>query len=202
MLKELFELVKGHATDTVINNPDIPNDKNDDVVAEATNTVASGLRNVVAGGGLENIIALFKGNSSNEQSSVNNLLKNPIVNMMVGHLAGKLMSKYNIGSNQANKVANNLIPGVLGGLISKANSGSGGFSLDGLLNSITGGQVAQQQETGDLNLQDILSKFSGNDNNGGGGGLMDIVTKFAQGAQGQQQKNGGGGLLDLIKGFM
>jgi hypothetical protein len=45
MLKELFDLVKGEATDTVINNPDVPNQYNNDVVAEATNTVASGLRN-------------------------------------------------------------------------------------------------------------------------------------------------------------
>ena len=52
MLKELFELVKGNATETVINNPDVPNEHNDAVVAEATNTVASGLRNIVAGGGL------------------------------------------------------------------------------------------------------------------------------------------------------
>ena len=52
MLKELFELVKEQATNTVINNPEVPNEKNDEVVAEATNTVASGLRNVVAGGGV------------------------------------------------------------------------------------------------------------------------------------------------------
>jgi hypothetical protein len=47
MLKELFDLVKGEATDTVINNPDVPNQYNNDVVAEATNTVASGLRNLL-----------------------------------------------------------------------------------------------------------------------------------------------------------
>ncbi|HEV8079753.1 MAG TPA: hypothetical protein VGP43_03505, partial [Chitinophagaceae bacterium] len=47
MLKELFDLVKGNAQESVINNPDVPNEKNDEVVAEATNTVASGLRNVV-----------------------------------------------------------------------------------------------------------------------------------------------------------
>ena len=56
MLKELFDLVKGEATETVINNPDVPNQYNNEVVAEATNTVASGLRNVVAGGGVQNIL--------------------------------------------------------------------------------------------------------------------------------------------------
>ena len=52
MLEELFKLVKGSAGDSVINNPDVPNEHNNEVVAEATNTVASGLRNMVAGGGL------------------------------------------------------------------------------------------------------------------------------------------------------
>ena len=59
MLEELFNLVKGSAQDTVINNPDIPNEHNNEVIAEATNTVASGLRNMVAGGGLQNILFLF-----------------------------------------------------------------------------------------------------------------------------------------------
>src|SRR5687768_3903767 len=82
MLKELFDLVKGTATDTVINNPDVPNEKNDEVVAEATNTVASGLRNIVAGGGVQSLLGLF-GSGNNKKS----LLSNPIVSMMMGHFA-------------------------------------------------------------------------------------------------------------------
>ena len=51
MLKELLDLVRGNAQESVINNPEIPNEKNEEVVAEATNTIASGFRNIVAGGG-------------------------------------------------------------------------------------------------------------------------------------------------------
>jgi hypothetical protein len=204
MLQELFDLVKGTATDTVINNPEIPNEQNEEVVAEATNTVASGLRNMVAGGGLQNILSLFTGGANNQQQGSSNLLSNPIVNMMVGHFAGKLMSKYNLGGQQANNVASNLIPNVISGLINKTNDPNNStFSLDGLLNSITGGQVAQQQSSGGFNLQDLVSQFSGGGQTGGaGGGIMDIVSKFTQGAQTQQQKNGGGGLMDLIHGFL
>ena len=89
MLKELFDLVKGNASDAVINNPDVPNVHNDAVVAEATNTIASGLRNVVAGGGLQSLLSLFGG--GNDKKS---LLSNPIVSMMMGHFAGKLMNKF------------------------------------------------------------------------------------------------------------
>jgi len=53
MLKELYDLVKGNAAESVVNNSDIPNEHNNAVVAEATNTVASGLRNIVSGGGIK-----------------------------------------------------------------------------------------------------------------------------------------------------
>ena len=78
MLEELFNLVKGSATDSVINNPDVPNEHNNEIVAEATNTVASGLRNMVAGGGLQNIISLFTNNPqgpAGEQGILNKEVK-------------------------------------------------------------------------------------------------------------------------------
>jgi uncharacterized membrane protein YeaQ/YmgE (transglycosylase-associated protein family) len=214
MLEELFNLVKGSAQETVVNNPDVPNDQNDEIVAEATNTVASGLRNMVAGGGLQNILSLFGNNTSGnqQQQGSSNLLSNPIVNMMVGHFAGKLMSKFNLGGAQANNVANNLIPSVISNLVNKTNDpGNSNFSIENLLNSITGGTsnqvVQQEQESGNsgFNISDLIGQFTGGGNtqqSGGGGGLMDIVSQLAGGAQAQQAKNGGGGLMDLIKGFM
>lgn len=189
MLEELFNLVKSVAGQSVINNPEVPDEQNEAVVAEATNTVASGLRNIVAGGGLQNLLQLFGG-----QAGRGGLLSNPIVSMMIGHFANKLMNQYNMGTGQANNVATSLIPSVLENLVHKTNDpGNNGFTLDGLLNSITGGQSGN----GGANLNDLLNQ-SGDGNQGGG--LMDMVTQMARGAQQQQQKNGGS-LLDIIKGF-
>ncbi|MFT3978986.1 MAG: hypothetical protein QM687_00860 [Ferruginibacter sp.] len=208
MLEELFNLVKTDAQQSVVNNSDIPNAQNDEVIAEATNTVASGLRNMVAGGGLQNIISLFTGGNQQQgggqSSGGSSLLSNPIVNMMIGHFAGKLMNKFNIGGTQANSIANNLIPSVIGGLINKTNdSNNSTFSIENLLNSITGGQVTQAQNNG-IDIGSLISQFTGGgqQQSGGGGGLMDIVSQFTQGAQEQQQQNGGGGLMDLIQGFL
>lgn len=200
MLKELFDLVKSHATDSVINNPDVPNEHNDDVVAEATNTVASGLRNVVAGGGVQSLLSLFGSGKSDKKS----LLSNPIVSMMMGHFAGKLMNKFNMNNTQANNVSGSLIPNVLGSLINKTNDGgSSGFSLEKLLGSITGNK--SEDSTSDQGsgggLGDMLKQLTGGGQSGGGG-IMDIVKSLTGGAQQQQQRNGGGGLLDLIRGFM
>lgn len=192
MLKELFELVKGRATETVINNPDVPNEHNEEVVAEATNTVASGLRNVVAGGGVQSLLNLFGTGGSDKKS----LLSNPIVSMMMGHFAGKLMNKFGLNNNQANHVSGNLIPDVLGNLISKTNDpNDSAFSLEGLLGSITGNKGPQSSGGG---IGDLLKQFGGG-SQASGGGIMDVIKSLAGGAQQQQQQNGN--LLDLIKGF-
>jgi hypothetical protein len=211
MLDNLVDLVKGLAGDAVVNNPDVPNEHNDDVVAEATNTVASGLQNMVAGGGLQNVISMFSGGGQ-QQGGGNSLLSNPVVNMMVGHFASKLMSKFGLGSSQASGVANSLIPNVLSGLISKTNDpNNSNFTLDNLLHSLTGGQstqVAQEQQTGGntgFNFQNLISQFTGGgggQQSAGGGGLMDIISKVTSGAQNAQQSQGGGGLMNLIQGFL
>ncbi len=192
MLKELFDLVKGEATDTVINNPDVPNEYNDGVVAEATNTVASGFRNLVAGGGVQSLSSLF-GGGSNKKS----LLSNPIVSMMMGHFASKLMNKFNMNSSRANDLSGHLIPNVLGSLINKSNDPNNStFSLEKLLASITGGK---SESLGGGGIGDLLNQFNGGGHSNGGG-FLDIVKSLAGGAQEQQQRNGGN-LLDLIKGF-
>jgi len=203
MLDQLVELVKGFAGDAVINNPDVPNEKNNQVVAEATNTVAGGLQNMVAGGGIQNIISMFSGGSGQ------GLLSNPIVNMMIGHFSGKLTTKFGLNSSQASGVANDLIPNVLNGLINKTNDPSdNNFTLDNLLNSLTGGQstqVAQEQQSAgnsSFSFQNLISQFTGGGGQSGGGGLSDIFSKITGGAQQAQQQQGGGGLMDLIQGFM
>lgn len=192
MLKELFDLVKGESTDTVINNPAVPNEYNDGVVAEATNTVASGFRNLVAGGGVQSLSSLF-GSDTDKKS----LLSNPIVSMMMGHFASKLMNKFNLNSNQANNLSGHLIPNVLGSLIHKSNDPNNStFSLEKLLASITGGK---SEGLGGGGIGGLLNQFNGAGQSNGGG-LLDIVKSLAGGAQEQQQRNGGN-LLDLIKGF-
>ena len=194
MLKELFDLVKGEATETVINNPDVPNQYNNDVVAEATNTVASGLRNVVAGGGVQNILSMFGGNTNKKS-----LLSNPIVAMMMGHFASKLINKFKMGTSQANNLSGNLIPNVLGSLINKSNDpNDSAFSLEKLLASITGGR-SNQVTSQSGGIGGLLKQLNGGGQSNGGG-FLDIVKDLAGGAQEQQQRNGGS-LLDLIKGF-
>ncbi len=208
MLDQIISLVKQFGQETVVNNPDVPNEHNNEVLAEAGKTVAGGLQNILAGGGFENILSLFGGQGGNQQSSgIGGLMKNPIVSMMVGHLVSKLVGKFNMNPQQASNVSASLIPNVLNQLIQKTQDpNNSSFTLDGLIQSLTGGNVAvPAQAGGGGGLQDLLKQFTGGGNAGGGGGLDigNIISQITNQSQNQMQnQKGGGGLMDLIKGFM
>jgi hypothetical protein len=208
MLDQLFDIVKGFGKETVVENPEVPNQYNNDVMAEATNTVAGGLKNVMAGGGIENIVSMFQ---QGGQSSGGGLLKNPMVTMMIGHLISKLTNKFNMSPASASNVANNLVPNVLTDLIQKTRDpNNGNFTLDKLIGSLTGGgEASVAQQTNGFNFQDLISNFTGNGggaSNGGGGGfdLQDIFNKVTNSARNNTGggSSGGGGLMDMIKGFI
>ncbi len=215
MLDQLFNLVKEFGKDTVIDNPEIPNEQNEEVIADATKTIGSGFQNMMAGGGFESILDLFKGggNAGNNNASggIGGLLKNPIVTMMIGYFTNKLVSKYKMAPSSASNVSSNLIPNVLNGLISNTKSNDpkyDAFDFNDLIGSLTGGNVATaESQSNGFDFQGLLNQFTGGGNAGGNGGgfdIGDIISKVTHGAQKNQgqQANSGGGLMDLIKGFM
>ncbi len=216
MLDKLFDIVKQFGQDSVVNNPEVPNQYNEEVMADATKTIASGFQNMVAGGGFENILDLFRGRGNSSGGGIAGLLKNPIVSMMVGYFISKLVGKYKMAPAAASNVANSLIPNALNGLISETNNPDNpGFTMDGLIGSLTGRAGAESSESGDqgnsgFSLQNLLEQFTGsgggNSSQGGGGfDLQDLIgnlTKKAQNSFQDQQSGGGGGLMDLIRGFI
>jgi hypothetical protein len=213
MLDQLFNLVKQFGQESVVNNPEVPNQYNQDIMADATKTVASGFQNIMAGGGFQNILDLFKGNSNNAQagnSGIGSLMKNPIVTMMVGYFINKLVSKYKMSPSSASNVANNLIPSTLNSLIQKTTSTdpqNDAFDFNDLISSLTGGNVPTSESGGGFNFQGLLNQLTGGGgaNQGGNGfDLQDIVSQVTRGMQKNQQQatSSSGGLMDLIKGFM
>lgn len=61
MLENLVNLVRQHAGDAIINNPAIPNEKNEEAVSDASNSIIAGLKGAVANGNLDGVVYLFKG---------------------------------------------------------------------------------------------------------------------------------------------
>ncbi|WP_028786486.1 hypothetical protein [Terrimonas ferruginea] len=207
MLDQIAQLVKQYGEGAVVANTDVPNDQNNAVMAEATKTVTSGLQNVMAGGGLQNILDMFKGNSQDGQGGggIAGLLKNPMVTMMIGHFISKLTTKFNMSPAQASNVANQLIPNVVNDMVTKTastESADSAFNIDDLVGSLTGGK--------NFNLQGMLEQFTGGGNSssggqGGGFDLQDIISQVTQGAQEKKSEKategGGGGIADMIQSF-
>lgn len=209
MLEQISELVKQFGQDTVVNNPDVSNEENNAVLAEATNTITSGMQNMLAGGGLQDIISMFTGGRDGSQLSsqdgITGLLKNPMVAMMIGHLISKLVSKFRMNPSQASNISNNLIPNVLNGLITRTNSNNpadDSFDFNDLIGSLTGGNTPTAESGGGFNFQGLLEQLT-KDGGNGGFNLQDIVNQVTRGAQQnqEQQARSGGGFADLIKGF-
>lgn len=181
MLENLLKLVKEHAGDAIINNPAIPNDRNDEAIATTGNSITNGLKGLLGGGGIKDVLKLFGGQD-------NNVANSPVTEALSGNVIQDLMKKFNLDQGAASKIAGGLVPNILNNLVKKTNdpadnsfdiqgifnslSGgkTGGMDVSGLLNKAKGGMLDKDGD-GDVDLKDLMSMFSG----GGGGGLLDKV---------------------------
>lgn len=191
MFEQLLNLVKEQAGTAIINNPDIPNERNDEAVGDVTNSIAGGLQNALAGGQFKDVLKLLGGEGGDLQS-------NPMANQLSGNAVSSLMDKFGLNQGQAGSIVSNLLPGVLQNLISKTNNpGDSSFDLQGIFSSLTGGK------TGGLDLQGLLGKVTqggGLDKDGDGDTDLNDVINMVKGGASQQQQ-GGGGMMDIVKGL-
>ncbi|MBL7757074.1 MAG: hypothetical protein JNL59_06765 [Chitinophagaceae bacterium] len=199
MLEQIASLVKQYGQEAVVNNPAVDNENNSAVMAEATKTITAGFQNLMAGGGLQDIISMFTNTGSGGQQGaggVNNLLRNPVVTMMIGHLISKLTTKFNMSPAAASQLSNQLVPSVVEDMVTRTASTdpeNDGFNLNSLVGALSGGQAA-----GNFNFQDLISQVtSGN----GSADLQNIISQVTEGAQQSRSDRSGGGIGDLIKGL-
>lgn len=192
MLEQLLDLIKQQGEETVVRNPAIPNEQNNQVLSEAGNSIMKGLQGALAGGGLSQVMKLFSNNGSGGGS----ILDNPLVQNIVQSFTGQLTSQFQVNPAQAAQVSGNLIPQVLQqftGRVADPNDSS--IDINSVMQSLTGGQ------TSGINFQDLLQKFQGAGGDVDGDGdtdLQDIIAKVSGGAR--QSAGSGGGLADMIKG--
>ncbi|MBC7586944.1 MAG: hypothetical protein H7178_01185 [Chitinophagaceae bacterium] len=159
MLENLFDLVKQNADAAIINNAAIPNERNDEAVETASSSIFDGLRNAVASGNLNDVIGMFSGHSDTAS--------NPVTQNIQGGFIQQLMHKFGLDHNAADGIAGGLIPNVLKKLIHKTNDpNDNSFDLSSILGKLG---------VGNLDLKNILGKFTGNGNTQGGGGILDSL---------------------------
>lgn len=178
MLDNLINLIRQNAGDSIINNPAIPNERNEEAVQETGNSIISSIQNALSGGQAGDVMSMFsRGNADNN---------NPVVQQASGNLISRLMQRFGLDSNQASGIAGSLIPQVMRQFAQKtADPNDQGFDAQNIFNQLSGGKTAgldmqgilqklktglDQDKDGDLDMQDLKGAFSG-----GAGGMMDKV---------------------------
>ena len=185
MLENLLDLVKQNAGSAIINNPAISNDRNDEAISETTNALTGGLQGLLSQrGGLKDILKMFGGQDSG--SATNN-----ITQQLSGGVIQNLMDKFGLDQGAAGNIAGSLIPSVLSNLVSKTNNpNDNSFDIQGIFNSLSGGQ------TSGMNITGLLAKVQGGGLDLDGDGDTDL-----QDLMGLVTKGGAGGILDKVKGL-
>ncbi len=161
MFDQLTSLVREYSGDSIIKNPAIPNEKNEEAVGLASSSIVDGLKNAVAGGNTSALTNMFSGGSQNVADA-------GITQNISGNFVEGLVQKLGLDKGRASQIANSLIPMVMAKFVNKTNDpNDNSFDLSSILGSLTGGG----------NMGDMLGKITGG-NGKDGGGLMDKVKGF------------------------
>lgn len=176
MLEQLLSMVKEMGQEQVINNPEVPNEMNETVMASASESVLGVLQQAVAGGNMQSLMQMFQGKSDEE------VMANPLVQQAQSGFLDTITSKLGIDSKTASSLAATFIPMIINNLVKRTNSTApedSGFSLEALIGSFTKGGGQQ-----------------------GAGGIGDMLQNLLGGGGGQSNQAGGQGMIgNLIKGF-
>lgn len=131
MLEQLINLVKEHAGNAIINNNDVPNEKNEAVINTTAGGIMDHLKNLMANGGIDNITDLLKGGTSAGGN---------VVSGMSSSIAKTISEKFGIDQSKAENIMAGLIPVVMNSLSKKTNDpNDSSFNLPDILGSLTGG---------------------------------------------------------------
>ncbi len=137
MLDKLKELVKHYAGEPIINNPDIPNERNEEAVEEASNSIFSGLKNAIAGGRVSDVTDLLKGGD-------NDISQSPVTQNIQGGFIESLTKKFGLDQGKASQIAGSLIPVVMKKFASRTNDPSDNhFDLTKMITGFTGGDSSK-----------------------------------------------------------
>ncbi|MES2566153.1 MAG: DUF937 domain-containing protein [Bacteroidota bacterium] len=127
MFDNLLKLVKDHAGDAIINNPAIPNEKNDAAIETTTNSIVDTLKAQASAGNVSSLTNLLKGKSTEA----------PLASSIQSKVVDNLMKKFGIDNTQASQIASTLVPKVMESFVKKTNDPNDkSFELSDVMSSL------------------------------------------------------------------
>lgn len=169
MLEQLTQLIQQSGLQSVINNPEVPNEHNDGVIAEARNSILSSLGQL---------------NANGETQQVNDALESsdhPVTKDIQQNFAGNIMEKFGINSATAASIAATLIPAVMNAIKGGGGQVTGnGFNIQDILSSL-GGTNLGGGGFGSGNIQSTINNIGGKlglDKDGDGDVDLGDITKM------------------------
>lgn len=190
MFDQLLSMVKDLGQEQVVNNPEVPNEYNETVMATASESLLGTFQKAIAGGQGHELLSMFQGKSDAE------IMANPLAQQVQGNFLENIASQAGISSQTAGGLASTYIPMIINQLVKRTNSTAAedsGFSLESLVGGLTGGG-----QTGGLDIGSLIGQFSGGGQQGGGG-IGDLLNQFTGG---NKQEGGQQDMLgNLVKGF-
>ena len=147
MLEQLTQLVQQYGNTAVVNNNAVPNEHNDGVINETSNSIFSTLQKIASEGGTEQLAGLFNGKSPIDNS-------NPVVQQITEQLKGSLGEKFGLSTTDSSGVASGMIPQILSSLVNKAKDPKDkSFEISDIIGAISGNSA---QASG---IMDTISKY-------------------------------------------
>jgi uncharacterized protein YidB (DUF937 family) len=195
MLEQLLSMVKDLGQDQVVNNPEVPNEYNETVMATASESLLGTMQQAIAGGQGEELLKMFNSQSDGE------IMANPLAQQVQSGFMDNITSKLGINSKTAAGLATVFIPMIINNMVKRTNSTAqedSGFSLQGLIGGLIGGG---QQQAGGMDISSLIGQFTGGGQRAGGLDIGSLIGQFTGGGQANQQAGGQDMIGNLIKGF-
>lgn len=159
MWEQITQLIQQVSQQSVVNNPEVPDEHNESVLHEAKNTVTQTLADLTASG------------REDEAAAIVQTPGHPAAQLMESNFANNIMQKFGINGAAANGIAATLIPTILSALRGQTAANGGGFNIQSLVQSLGGGNLQStlsglgaklgldKDGDGDVDLSDLTKMF-------------------------------------------
>ena len=162
MFENIYNLVRQEASDSIVRNPAIPNEKNDQAIQAASSSITEVFQEKASSGNYGEMAQLFKSDNPGNESIVDK-----IKNVFAGKLGGM-----GVDQTAATGAASSIIPALIAKFVNRTNDPNDkGFDLQDMLKQFGGAD-------GKFDLNDVMDMFNKKGDQKQGGGIGDILGGF------------------------